>query len=457
MGALQAADVLVVAAQHRRRRRQQLEVLGLQRLASARERVEAFARMPRRAYAARPAFEFGRHHPLVSRHGPQRVPACPSGVIVRRGVFHDSVSLMLATRDALSQPGVLAGAVLPATPLNLELLAAQGFDLARRTVRGRTTSSSRYGPSGRRSAPRWPPLRQARARGRAPSPPACGPARPLLSRRRTATPGLNVALVSVPGPHAAGECDRRLEAGLHVFCFSDGGPLEHEVELKRRRAERGLLLMGPECGTAILDGAGLGFANVVERGPVGIVGASGTGIQALCCLLDAAGVGISQAIGVGGRDLHAEVGGAMPARARAARRRSRHRGDRRRWASAAPAVRAAFAGGGAGSGKPLVAAFRGRRPLDRAARPRTLSAGRGRRAPASSGRPARASRPGADTPRPLQRRHALRRGGRDRARRGRAPSIPRAPGGALGLRPRRRGTCSWTSAPTPLTRAARTR
>jgi FdrA protein len=119
----------------------------------------------------------------------------------------------------------------------------------------------------------------------------------------------------VPGRHAAAECAAALEAGLHVFCFSDGVALEDELALKRLALERGLLMMGPECGTAIVYGVGLGFANVVERGPVGIVGASGTGMQALCCLLDAAGVGISQAIGVGGRDLNAEVGALMTARA----------------------------------------------------------------------------------------------------------------------------------------------
>ena len=96
-----------------------------------------------------------------------------------------------------------------------------------------------------------------------------------------------------------------------MFCFSDGVSLEDEVALKRRAAERGLLFMGADCGTAIIDGVALGFANAVARGPVGIVGASGTGIQEVSCLLDAAGVGVSHAIGVGGRDLSAEVGGLM--------------------------------------------------------------------------------------------------------------------------------------------------
>ena len=110
-------------------------------------------------------------------------------------------------------------------------------------------------------------------------------------------------MLSVPGRHLHYEIAEALQAGLHVFCFSDGLDPATEAACKRVAAERGLLLMGPDCGTAILDGVGLGFANAVGRGPVGIVGASGTGIQEVTCLLDAAGVGISHAIGVGGRDL----------------------------------------------------------------------------------------------------------------------------------------------------------
>jgi FdrA protein len=91
--------------------------------------------------------------------------------------------------------------------------------------------------------------------------------------------------------------------------FSDNVPVAQEVLLKERAAVRGLLVMGPDCGTAVVDGVGLGFANAVRRGPVGVVAASGTGAQQVMCLLDAAGVGISQCLGVGGRDLSAVVGG----------------------------------------------------------------------------------------------------------------------------------------------------
>lgn len=123
-------------------------------------------------------------------------------------------------------------------------------------------------------------------------------------------PGTNVAAISLPGEYAAAEARTALEHGLHVFLFSSNVSLEDEIALKRLAAERGLLCMGPDCGTAIVSGAGLGFANAVRRGPVGIVGAAGTGIQEVSCLLDRFGVGISHALGCGGRDLSAAVGGA---------------------------------------------------------------------------------------------------------------------------------------------------
>ena len=116
----------------------------------------------------------------------------------------------------------------------------------------------------------------------------------------------------MPGRHVGYEAAAAVEAGLHVFCFSDGLGLEQEAALKRRALERGLLFMGADCGTAILDGVGLGLR---QRRASAARSASSArpapGIQEVCCLLDAAGVGISHAIGVGGRDLRAEVGGTM--------------------------------------------------------------------------------------------------------------------------------------------------
>jgi FdrA protein len=118
-----------------------------------------------------------------------------------------------------------------------------------------------------------------------------------------------LVLVSVPGVSAAVEAMDALEAGSDVMVFSDNVPLEQEVALKRFAAARDLLVMGPDCGTAVVGGLGLGFANVVSPGPVGIVAASGTGCQQVLALLDRAGVGVTTAYGVGGRDLSAEVGG----------------------------------------------------------------------------------------------------------------------------------------------------
>jgi FdrA protein len=138
-----------------------------------------------------------------------------------------------------------------------------------------------------------------------------GDAGPAPARTLAAIDGANVALVSVPGEYATLEAHRALTRGLHVFLFSDHVSLEDEIALKRRGAQRGLLVMGPECGTAMLAGIGLGFANVVRPGPVGVVAAAGTGAQEVACLIDAAGSGVSHIIGVGGRDLSTAVGGTM--------------------------------------------------------------------------------------------------------------------------------------------------
>ncbi|WP_344733107.1 FdrA family protein, partial [Spinactinospora alkalitolerans] len=124
-----------------------------------------------------------------------------------------------------------------------------------------------------------------------------------------------VALVSVPGRYAAAEAFDAMDAGLDVLVFSDNVPLEHEIALKEAAERLGRLVMGPDCGTAVIGGAGLGFANAVRPGPVGVVAASGTGAQQLMCLLDAAGVGVGHCLGVGGRDLSAEVAGRSTRRA----------------------------------------------------------------------------------------------------------------------------------------------
>jgi succinyl-CoA synthetase alpha subunit len=124
-------------------------------------------------------------------------------------------------------------------------------------------------------------------------------------------PDASLVLISVPGEYAAAEARRALDAGKNVMIFSDNVSVEDELALKRLGHERELLVMGPDCGTAIINGTGLCFANEVAAGPVGVVAASGTGAQELSVRVDALGSGISQLIGVGGRDLSEAIGGIM--------------------------------------------------------------------------------------------------------------------------------------------------
>ncbi len=124
-------------------------------------------------------------------------------------------------------------------------------------------------------------------------------------------PGANLSLISIAGKYAAREAMKALKNGLHVMIFSDNVSIEDELELKRYATSKGLLVMGPDCGTAIINGAPLAFANVVNRGNIGIVAASGTGLQEVSCVISNEGAGISQAIGTGGRDVKKEIGGIM--------------------------------------------------------------------------------------------------------------------------------------------------
>ncbi len=122
-------------------------------------------------------------------------------------------------------------------------------------------------------------------------------------------PESNLVLISVPGRYAVEEAHQALDEGRHVMIFSDNVSIEDEVALKTKAQENGLLMMGPDCGTAIIGGAPLAFANAVRRGSIGIVAAAGTGLQEVSCLVDYYGGGVSQGIGTGGRDVKDRVGG----------------------------------------------------------------------------------------------------------------------------------------------------
>ncbi len=232
---------------------------------------------------------------------------------VRKSVYHDSVTLMRLTRDLESMPGVRRAAAMMGTPANRALLQ----DVSLLTDEGCTVSPNDLIIAieadevavARRGAAA---VEAGLTAGRLAAASAALADRPRTLRtalKRLA--GANLALISVPGLYAAVEAMQALQAGLHVMLFSDNVPVDAEIELKRYALSRGLFLMGPDCGTAIINGVPLGFGNAVISGQIGLAAASGSGLQEVSCLISAAGEGISQAIGVGGRDLSDEVGGLM--------------------------------------------------------------------------------------------------------------------------------------------------
>ena len=226
-------------------------------------------------------------------------------------LYRDSVTLMALASGVEKRDGVLRVGVVMGTPGNLTILERSGMrpdDLTPApddlvvVVRGvdeETVAAALDAAEAGLTA-----VESARSAHEAPAPQTVMEG---LAVGRRAT----LATVSTPGAYAPVVVEQALRAGLHVFCFSDNVALEDEVRLKKMAAALRLLLMGPDCGTAIIDGVPLGFANAVRRGPVGVVAASGTGAQEVSCLLHRAGTGVSQLVGVGGRDLSSAVGGTM--------------------------------------------------------------------------------------------------------------------------------------------------
>ena len=233
--------------------------------------------------------------------------------LVRPDTYRDSVQLMRVAAEVERLPGVTRAALLMGTPSNRELMAGAGL-LAGAAARARPNDLvvavlAVDGPCAERALAHAEQLLAAQLpagnlAGGAPPPRTIAEGCALL-------PGANLVLISTPGTYATAEALKALKRGLHVFLFSDNVPIGDEVELKRLARRKGLLMMGPDCGTAILDGVPLGFANAVRRGRIGLVGASGTGLQQVSCLVDRLGEGVSQVIGVGGRDLDERVGGLM--------------------------------------------------------------------------------------------------------------------------------------------------
>jgi FdrA protein len=232
-------------------------------------------------------------------------------VSVHPNSYKDSVRLLEATRAILSSPGVEWGSAFMATPANLELLAKRGFDKqeAEATANDLLVAVRAADEDAAETAIAKASTLLFSSQEAADE--EVQHAAPDLQSALKERPSINIAVISVPGAFATLEAQKALTAGLHVLLFSDNVPIGDEIALKRRAQELGRLVMGPGAGTAMLGGIGLGFANRVDSGPVGIVAAAGTGAQEVMSLLDRWGVGVSHVIGLGGRDLSPEVGGIM--------------------------------------------------------------------------------------------------------------------------------------------------
>ncbi|MFV5925407.1 FdrA family protein, partial [Enterobacter hormaechei] len=232
----------------------------------------------------------------------------PTKIVIKKNTYFDSVSLMSVSTKANKLPGVEQAFVAMATEMNKgvlknlglltpELADAKNGDLmivikgdaandeTLAAIEALFTRKERTGSHEARYA--------------------------SIASAKTHRPDSNLAVISVNGTFAAREARQALENDLNVMLFSDNVSLDDELALKQLAHEKGLLMMGPDCGTAIINGAGLCFANAVRRGPIGIVGASGTGSQELSVRIHEFGGGVSQLIGTGGRDLSEKIGGLM--------------------------------------------------------------------------------------------------------------------------------------------------
>lgn len=231
--------------------------------------------------------------------------------VIKKGSYQDSVVLMLLTNKINAMEGINKVSIMMATPANKDIFRASGLDGDELNAAGandmaivvdvekedlvqavldetedflKNQASKNKEKSGTKAAKNW-------------------------EQAMKELPDANLAVFSIPGIYAAAEADRALDEGLHVFMFSDNVKLEDEVSLKKKAHEKGLLVMGPDCGTGIIQGVPIAFTNRVTKGNIGIVGASGTGIQELITIIDRLGEGVTNAIGTGGRDLASEVGG----------------------------------------------------------------------------------------------------------------------------------------------------
>lgn len=230
---------------------------------------------------------------------------------VRKNLYFDSVTLMVASSKMREMPGIQNAAVMMGTDHNRALMTAAGLigpDTepfgVNDTVVGILAQSEAEADAAIAYFDEYISKKKndnTSAEKRVKT----------LTAAKSGAPESNFAVISIPGRYARAEAEKALGLGYHVLLFSDNVSLKDEVELKQIAVEKGLLMMGPDCGTTIINGTALGFANVVRRGNIGLVAAAGTGLQEVTVLIDNLGGGITQALGTGGRDLKEEVGGLM--------------------------------------------------------------------------------------------------------------------------------------------------
>jgi FdrA protein len=227
---------------------------------------------------------------------------------IRRGLYLDSLALLRLSQALSGLPGVETASLMIGTPANRQIMEEAGILAAE----GRTAGANDLIIAVKTKDEAAAKAVLAEADKRLDQPQATMSTAERRPRTIEAASdmlgGASLAIISVPGAFAANEARKALARGLHVLLFSDNVSYEDEISLKRDAQQRGLLLMGPDCGTALIAGTPLAFANEVPRGSVGIVSASGTGLQEVSSLIARAGGGVSHGIGVGGRDLSEKVG-----------------------------------------------------------------------------------------------------------------------------------------------------
>lgn len=227
-------------------------------------------------------------------------------VTIKKNRYFDSVFLMAVARRIGEQPGIEDAAAVMGSPANKLVLIKMGFDEAVLEHAGPNDLVVALGGEAEAVNGLLADIEQWLVR---PKSTLTGVMALSLDDAWTQQEASNLAVISVPGEYAAREAQEALDHGMNVFLFSNHVSLEDEVALKQKASELGLIVMGPDCGSAIIAGRGIGFANVVRRGSIGVVASSGTGLQEFTSLVHRAAAGISHGFGTGGQDLSDAVGG----------------------------------------------------------------------------------------------------------------------------------------------------